>query len=563
MSFQTLGLCTQLVQSTDELGFTSPMPIQEKAIPILLSGEKDFVGLAQTGTGKTCAFGLPLIQKIDNSSSHTQGIVICPTRELCLQITSDLKNYARYMKAINIVAVYGGASIANQIRQLKVKPHIIIATPGRLMDMMERRSVNLSRINYAVLDEADEMLNMGFQEDINHILKATPEHRKVWLFSATMPKGVAAIAKNYLKSPVEITVGAKNQSPKNISHKCYVIHEKNRYRALKRIIDFAPDMFGLVFCRTRKDTQIVAEALMKDGYQAESLHGDLSQSQRDYVMRKFRQGNIRLLVATDVAARGLDVDDISHVIHYNLPDEMETYTHRSGRTARAGKSGKSIALINTKEKYRIGGLEKKLNIKFDFDKLPDGKAICQKQLLSMVDKIMKTDVNYEEMEEYFPAVCDALSQFDKEEIIRRFVSSEFNQFLDYYRHAADINVKPSKARPSKSRVNGRSSVSSKSVKVRNNGKHVRIGKTQRFFINVGRLDKINEGAIVRLICDKSGIRSGMIGEIDLNREFSFFEVEQKAATRVSNSLNNAVLDGRPVKIQKVINNKKSKRSRHI
>jgi ATP-dependent RNA helicase DeaD len=546
MSFKTLGLCDELLKSADELGFINPMPIQEKAIPVLLSNKKDFVGLAQTGTGKTCAFGLPLIQHIDESFSHTQGVVICPTRELCLQISDDLKKFARHNN-VNIIPIYGGASISNQMRKLKTRPHIIVATPGRLIDMMERRAVNLSQVNHAVLDEADEMLNMGFQEDIDHILNATPIHRKIWLFSATMPKGVAAIAKNYLKDPEEVIIGTKNRSAQNISHKCHVIHEKNRYQGLKRIIDFNPDMFGLVFCRTRKDTQTVAEALMQDGYQAEALHGDLSQSQRDYVMRKFRQGSVRILVATDVAARGLDVDDITHVIHYNLPDEMEIYTHRSGRTARAGKSGASIALINTKEKYRIRNIEKKINIKFDFEKLPDGKAICKQQLMSMVDKIVKTDLDNDNIEKYLPDVCDALNQFDKEELIKRFVSLEFNRFLDYYRHADDINVKTSRNRQSEPKAK---------TKVKN-GKRVKIGKTQRFFINVGRLDKINEGAIVRLICDKSGIRSGMIGEIDLNREFSFFEVEQKAAGIVRDSLNNAVLDGRTVKVQKVIKKKKN------
>jgi ATP-dependent RNA helicase DeaD len=564
MSFRKLGLSEELIKATEELGFREPMPIQEKAIPELLSGERDFVGLAQTGTGKTGAFGLPLLQQINSSLARPQGIIICPTRELCIQITDDLKGFAGYMKDIRIAAVYGGASISTQIRQLKNGPQIIVATPGRLLDMIDRKAVNLSLISCAVLDEADEMLNMGFQEDIDSILATMPENRKIWLFSATMPSGVAAIARNYLSNPVEVTVGGKNCSPKNIAHKCYMILEKNRYQALKRLIDFAPDMYALVFCRTRKDTQTVAETLMQDGYQAEALHGDLSQTQRDYVMRKFRQGSVRILVATDVAARGLDVEDISHVIHYNLPDEPEVYTHRSGRTARAGKSGVSMALINTKEIHSVRILEKRVNIKFDFEKIPDGKMICEKKLLGLVEKIVNTDVNHKEIEGYLPAVCDALEGFDKEELIRRFVSSEFNRFLSYYHHADDINVKTGNKTRTESRHTGR--------KERDRGKNnkngtdsrpagrrkenIKPGNTSRFFINVGRLDKINEGAIVRLICNKSGIRSGMIGEINLNREFSFFEVDKSAAGKVRNSLNNVKLDGRPVQIQEVFNKKK-------
>ncbi len=585
MSFKVLGLNAELVKAVDDLGFQTPMLIQEKAIPALLSGDRDFVGLAQTGTGKTGAFGLPLIQQIDPGFPQVQGIVICPTRELCIQITEDLKDYARYMKDINIVAVYGGASISNQIRQLKKGANIIVATPGRMIDLNNRKAVSLSHISYAVLDEADEMLNMGFKEDIDNILSNMPEHRRIWLFSATMPRGVAAIAKNYLANPVEVTVGGSNRSPEKITHKCYMVHEKHRYQSLKRIIDFMPDIFGLVFCRTRAETQATAEALMQDGYQAEALHGDLSQAQRDYVMRKFRQKSVRILVATDVAARGLDVDDITHVIHYNLPDESEIYTHRSGRTARAGKSGVSAALINTREVRRIRELEKRKNIRFEFCKIPDGKAICEKQLLGMVDKIVHTDVKQEEIEGYLPAVYDALNGLDKDELIKRFVSAEFNRFIEYYRDADDINVKTrsetknKSASRSKKKNNVSAGTGAKTItdskydsksypkpyskpysKPAKRKDQVRVGKTQRFFINVGRLDKINEGAIVRLICNKSGIKSSMIGDIDLNREFSFFEVEKKAAGIVTNSLINASLDGRAVHIEKVEKKKKHRKA---
>ncbi|MCP4349509.1 MAG: DEAD/DEAH box helicase [Desulfobacterales bacterium] len=573
MSFKILGLNKELIKAVDDLGFQAPMLIQEKAIPALLSGDRDFVGLAQTGTGKTGAFGLPLIQQIDPAFPQVQGIVICPTRELCIQITDDLKKFAKYMKDISIVAVYGGASISNQVRQLKRGANIIVATPGRMIDLINRKAVTLAHISYAVLDEADEMLNMGFKEDIDDILSNMPKHRRIWLFSATMPRGVAAIAKNYLTDPVEVTVGGSNRSPEKITHKCYMIHEKHRYQSLKRIIDFMPDIFGLVFCRTRAETQATAEALMQDGYQAEALHGDLSQAQRDYVMRKFRQKSVRVLVATDVAARGLDVDDITHVIHYNLPDESEIYTHRSGRTARAGKSGVSAVLINTREMRRIRELEKRKNIKFESCKIPDGKAICKKQLLGMVDKIVHTDVNQEEIEGYLPAVYDALNGLDKDELIKRFVSAEFNRFIEYYRDADDINVKTRGETKSKSVSRGKkknndsagtrvktftdSKSDFKPAKRKDRGRMP--GKTQRFFINVGRMDKINEGAIVRLICNKSGIRSSMIGEIDLNREFSFFEVEKEAAGIVTNSLINASLDGRAVHVEKVVEKKKKHR----
>jgi len=397
-----------------------------------------------------------------------------------------------------------------------------------------------------VLDEADEMLNMGFQEDIDRILDTLPKDRRTWLFSATMPSGIAAIADKYLKDPVKITVGGRHQSPKNIDHTCYTIREKDRYEALKRILDFSPGIFGLVFCRTRKETQNVAAHLMQDGYDADALHGDLSQSQRDYVMRRFRHGSVRILVATDVAARGLDVDDITHVIHYNLPDETEVYTHRSGRTARAGKCGASIVLINMKEKYRIKAIEKRCNVRFDFGKIPDGHQICKKQLLSRIGKIVDTKVNDADIADYLPAISKALNGIDKEELIKRIVSSEFNRFIEYYRYSGDINVKTGK--------NAGKGTNAVKPKVRMK-KHMKGRKTKRFFINVGRLDKINEGAIVRLICDHSGIRSNMIGQIDLKREFSFFEVEKRAAAMVSRSVKSARLDGRAVKVREVFDKK--------
>jgi ATP-dependent RNA helicase DeaD len=538
MSFKELGLKPELIKAVEYLGFDDPMPIQEKTIPVLLSEKRDFVGLAQTGTGKTAAFGLPMIQQIHPKKTHPQGIILCPTRELCMQITEDLKNYSRFTDGIRIVAIYGGASMANQIRQIQNGAQIVVATPGRLVDLMERKSISLSKIQYAVLDEADEMLHMGFQEDINKILGQMPAKRNIWLFSATMPPGVAAIAKNYLKDPVEVSVGGRNRGPEQITHTCYVIHEKDRYQGLKRIIDFSPDMFGLVFCRTRKETQSLAESLMGDGYQADALHGDLSQPQRDYIMRKFRQKAVRILVATDVAARGLDVDDITHVIHYNLPDEAEVYTHRSGRTGRAGKSGVSMLLANQKQLHRVRELEKKRNIRFAFDKMPAGKEICQKQLHGLVDKIVNADINAKEMKAYLPEVVHALEQFSKEELIQRVIAVEFNRLIEYYRRAGEIHMdagekKEKKFRPEKSK--DRDS----------------IQKTQRFQINVGRMDKINEGAVLRLICEQAGIRSNMIGRIDLNQKYSFFEVDIRAAAKVQQSIRNAMLDGRIVDVRAV------------
>lgn len=543
MDFKELGLNADLVRAVTALGFSAPMPIQEKAIPVLLDSRRDMVGLAQTGTGKTAAFGLPLLQGIDPSVSAPQAVILCPTRELCLQITADMGQFSTHLKGVHTVAVYGGASIVDQMRQIRRGAQIIAATPGRLIDLLRRKAVTMAQVSVAVLDEADEMLNMGFQEEIDQILDTLPRNRRIWLFSATMPSGVATIADRYLADPVKITVGGKHRSPKNIAHTCYTIREKDRYEALKRVLDFSPGIFGLVFCRTRKETQDVAAGLMQDGYDAEALHGDLSQAQRDYVMEKFRRTAVRILVATDVAARGIDVDDITHVIHYKLPDETELYTHRSGRTARAGKCGSSVALINVKEKYRIQAIEKRCRIRFDFGKLPGGPEICQKQLLSQIEKIVTARVDPADMADYLPAAYEALAGIDRDALIQRLVASEFKRFFERYRDAADINVTPRKpagtgARtakpkpPAKNRLQGR--------------------KTQRFFINIGRLDKINEGAIVRLICDRSGIRSNMIGQIDLKREFSFFEVEQRAAGRVHQSVKNARLDGRTVKIRPVV-----------
>ena len=544
MKFSSFDLKHEILRAIEQLGFEDATQIQEKTIPLMLTGDTDVIGLAQTGTGKTAAFGLPLIQLIDFEAPGPQGLILCPTRELCLQITGDLKQYARHTINARITAVYGGADIRNQISQIKKGAQIIVATPGRLLELIKRRVVKLGTVAYVVLDEADEMLNMGFQEDIDDILKRTPSDKRTWLFSATMPSAAAKIADSYMTSPVTVTAGLRNKAAENISHTCYVVKEKDRYAALKRMIDYLPDIFGLIFCRTRRETQTVADRLMKDGYNAEALHGDLSQMQRDQVMKKFREKTLQLLVATDVAARGLDVDDITHVINYNLPDEPDRYTHRSGRTARAGKSGVSIVLVNTREVRRIHELESQSGIRFVYDKIPSGRAVCEKQLFALVERMVSAEVNNKEIDNYLPPVLETLSAFSKEELIRRFVSAEFNRFLDYYRGAEDINVKVKK-RPTKADKAG----------------HRLAGNTQRFFINVGRLDNLKEGAIVRLVCDNSGISSKKIGRIELKREFSFFDVEKNVAKKVLKALKGVTLDGRKIRATFAENEKKA-RKRH-
>ncbi len=555
MSFQELGLRDELLHALQDLEFTEPTPIQAQAIPHLLPGERDLVGLAQTGTGKTGAFGLPMLQFLNPKQRQPQGLVICPTRELCLQITNDMKQFARHIKGSSITAIYGGASIYNQINRLKAGSHIVVATPGRLLDMIRRHAIDLSMVTCAVLDEADEMLNMGFQEDIDAILLELPESVRIWLFSATMPRGVRSIAGKYLNDPVEITIGSRNDGAANIEHSYCIMEERNRYEALKRILDSTPEIFGLVFCRTRIDTQEVAEALLRDGYQAEALHGDLSQAQRDTVMRKFRNHSVRLLVATDVAARGIDVDDITHVIHFMLPDDALSYTHRSGRTARAGKSGRSIVLVNPRETMRIRDLERRSRIQFKIEKLPDGKAICRQQLFAFVDTLIQTPIKQEAIGVFLPAIYEKLALLEKEELIDLLISKEFSSLFQDYSQAVDINVDLRKRKASfRENTRAKSKLPYRADSRKNgNGKkasgRVRLGPTKRFFISVGRLDKVNEGAIVRLVCDQSGISSKLIGAIDMKREYSFFEVDNKVAAKVGQGMRNAKFDGKPVTLR--------------
>ncbi|NDH69180.1 MAG: DEAD/DEAH box helicase, partial [Gammaproteobacteria bacterium] len=431
MTFEELGLKSEVLKSLQELGFEAPTPIQEKAIPYLLGENSDFVGLAQTGTGKTAAFGLPLINNIENHAKTPQGLVICPTRELCLQIAKDLETYSKYLK-VAVVAVYGGTDIRKQMTDIKRGASIIVATPGRLMDLINRRAISLADVEYVVLDEADEMLNMGFKEDIDAILETTPDTKNVWLFSATMPSEVARIAKNYMTDPLEVSIGHKNQSNENIDHIYYVVKEKDRYAGVKRLIDFNPEIYGLIFCRTRQETATVAEKLGKEGYSAEPLHGDLSQVQRDRVMDRFRKKDIQILVATDVAARGLDIDNITHVINYNLPDDIENYTHRSGRTARAGRKGESLVLINTRESGKIRAIEKQMRTTFTLGTVPNAEEICEIQLMKLINKVIKTDVREKDIEKFMPTIMAEFESMSKEEAIKHFVSTEFNRFIEYY-----------------------------------------------------------------------------------------------------------------------------------
>jgi ATP-dependent RNA helicase DeaD len=546
-SFEALGLSGELVEAIRQLGFETPTPIQEQAIPVLLKGNTDLVGLAQTGTGKTAAFGLPLLQLVDDNDRSTQALVIAPTRELSVQITSDLERFSKGVKNFNIVTVYGGASISEQIRKVRKGAQIIVATPGRLIDMLDRKVVNLTSIKYVILDEADEMLNMGFKEDIDSILSTTPESKNVWLFSATMPREVREIAKNYMTSPVELTMGERNQGNENIDHQYIVIDERDKYLALKRIVDYTPDIFGVIFCRTKIDTQKIAENLMKDGYNADSLHGDLTQQQRDRVMSSFKNKTLQLLVATDVAARGIDVSGITHVIHMNMPDEMEFYTHRSGRTARAGRKGISLAIVSKREVSRINQIERSLKRKFTKILIPTGDEVCQQKLLDLVHKIKKVEVNDEEIDSFLPDVYHELKDLSKEDIIKRFASIEFNRFLEYYRDAKDLNKTDKYERGARSYDDEPSEGG--------------YGNGDRIFINVGKMDGLDKGTLLGLILDFSEVKKEKIGKIDLKGAYSFFEVEKDTTADIMKAFQGVELRGRKVRLELTNGEQAPRRSR--
>ena len=540
MTFENLGLSGNVLDAINDLGFKKPSEIQEKAIPILLSDNKDFVGLAQTGTGKTAAFGLPLVDTIDFFNKDTQGLVICPTRELCLQITRDLQDFAKYDSKSNIVPVYGGSSIEVQIRSIKKGAQIIVATPGRLVDLIRRKAIKLHTVSTVVLDEADEMLNMGFKEDIDSILEQTPMGKRTWLFSATMPKEVRRIAKNYMSDPQEVTVGKQNSSAANIEHQYFMVREKDRYAALKRMLDYYPGIFGLIFCRTKRETGNVSDKLEKDGYSVVALHGDLSQAQRDAAMKKFRERTVRILVATDVAARGIDVDEVSHVIHYNLPDDVENYTHRSGRTARAGRSGMSLILINTRETSKIRQIENKIGATITQKPVPNPDDVCEKQMMALIDKVVETEVNEKEIEKYIPIISEKLQDLTAEEIIKKFVSVEFNKFLAYYSNAGNLNS-----------AKGEKETHDRGNKKNNNRRSDRRRNEdmKRFFMNLGKKQNMNPGALVRLVCDSCGLESKNIGPIDIKGNFAFFEVDSDKASKVLNGLKNGVYEGQKLFVE--------------
>ena len=534
--FEQLGLSESLLKAILDLGFENPTEVQEKAIPLLLEKDTDLVALAQTGTGKTAAFGFPVIQKIDADNRNTQALILSPTRELCLQITNELKNYSKYEKGINVVAVYGGASITEQARDIKRGAQIIVATPGRMQDMINRGLVNISQINYCILDEADEMLNMGFYEDIVNILSTTPDDKSTWLFSATMPAEVARIGKQFMHDPVEITVGTKNSGSATVSHEFYLVNARDRYEALKRLADANPDIFSVVFCRTKRDTQAVAEKLIEDGYSAAALHGDLSQAQRDGVMKSFRGRQIQMLVATDVAARGIDVDNITHVVNYQLPDEIETYNHRSGRTGRAGKLGTSIVIVTKSELRKISSIERIIKQKFEEKTIPSGIEICEIQLLHLANKIKDTEVDHE-IDNYLPAINNVLEGLSKEELIKKMVSVEFNRFIAYYKKNRDISNQSSG-----SERRDRDDRDGAPRENNNNG-------AVRYFVNIGSRDNFDWMSLKDYLKDTLDLGRDDVFKVDVKEGFSFFNTDPEHSDKVMEVLNNVQLEGRRINVE--------------
>jgi ATP-dependent RNA helicase DeaD len=532
MTFEELGLNSDLLKAINDLGFVSPTPIQQQTIPLLKSTPTDLVALAQTGTGKTAAFGIPILEAIDCNDKTVQALVLAPTRELCVQITNDIKNYGKYLRGFGITAIYGGARIDGQIKDVKRGVQVIVATPGRLIDMIERRVINLNTVKIVVLDEADEMLNMGFKDDLDIILKETPKQKHTWLFSATMPREVERIAKNYMTSPKEISTGKKNEGADNLEHIYYLVNPRDRYLTLKRVADYYPEIFGIVFCRTKAETQEVADNLIKDGYSADALHGDLSQSQRDFVMKRFRSRTLQMLVATDVAARGIDVNDVTHVINYNLPEDVENYTHRTGRTARAGKSGIAIAIITPKDSGKIKDIERILKKKFEKKEVPNGIDVCEKQLFNLVTKLHNVEVKDAEIESFLPKIYEELKDLSKEELIKRFISEEFNRFHEYYQNAPDLNMQ-------KGSVDGAFGNS----------------RTTRFFVNMGMMDGFNINSLKDFLADAAKVHARMVFNIDVKSSFSFFETESKLVDTFL-ALNSANLEFNNRKISLEVSNRK-------
>ena len=539
MTFEELGVREDILKAISEMGFVSPMPVQEKVIPHLLSADSDVVALAQTGTGKTAAYGLPVIQRIDVDLRAPQALILSPTRELCLQIGADLADFSKYIPQLSVLPVYGGSSIESQIRALRRGVHIVVATPGRLIDLIERNTVSLDNVHTVILDEADEMLNMGFLDSINDILDNVPEDRKMLLFSATMPPDIAAIAKNYMHNPEEFVIGTKNEGAANVRHIFYMVQAKDKYLALKRVADSNPNIYGIIFCRTRRETQEIADWLIEDGYNADSLHGDLSQAQRDTVMKKFRERNLQLLVATDVAARGLDVDDLTHVINYGLPDDIATYTHRSGRTGRAGKTGISVAIIHSREKGRLKDIEKKIGKKFEYSEVPSPRYIIEKQLYNLADRIEKVDVNEEEIGKYIPGVIKKLDWLDTEDLLKRVLSLEFNRLLDYYKDAKVLDLPLESKKKEKKADCAPRTDEEKDRRVAERG-------YERLYINLGKSDGFFAPNLIDMLnAEIRGTRVD-VGRIDLLSGYSLFDVRSGDAHRVVSALKNGDFFGKRV-----------------
>ncbi len=550
MTFEQTGIKPELLSAIAEMGFEQPTPIQEKTIPHLLNNKHDLIALAQTGTGKTAAFGLPILHNCDVSKKDIQSLILCPTRELCLQISRDLDAFSKNLKGFKNIAVYGGADISKQIRELRSGGQVVVGTPGRVHDLIRRKVLNVSQIRWMVLDEADEMLNMGFKEELDAILAETPAIKQTLLFSATMPREIATLATKYLHSPEEISVGRKNEGAANVEHHYYVVQARDKYATLKRVADNYPNCYAIVFCRTRMETRDVAEKLMEDGYNADALHGDLSQSQRDYVMGRFRTGQLQMLVATDVAARGLDVNSLSHVINYSLPDDPEAYIHRSGRTGRAGKSGISVSILHMRETGKLRHIEKLLNKRFERKDVPGGEEICEVQLMHLVDKVALVEVNDLKIDPYMPAIMEKFEGLSSEEILKRFVSAEFNRFLAYYKNAPDLNVRGQERKTYDKQRGGRGS--DRGDRGDRGNDYGNDGMSfSRLFINAGKKQNLNASRLLGLINEHSKRKNVEIGKIDIQRKFSFFEIDSRFEKELIQSMNSSSLDGHSLEVDRV------------
>jgi ATP-dependent RNA helicase DeaD len=555
ITFEALGLDASLIQATNALGFTTPTPIQEKAIPVLLSGTTDLVGLAQTGTGKTAAFGLPLLQLVDDAKKYPQALVVCPTRELCVQIVNELELFKKFMSGMFVVAVYGGASIGQQIRELKRGVQIVVATPGRLIDLIERKAINLEQIKYVVLDEADEMLNMGFQEDIEFILQNTPNRESTWLFSATMPPEIKRVSRKYMKDPVEVTVGKVNSGNKNIDHQYFVTSAQHRYQALKRLIDFNPGIYGIIFTRTKADAQEIAERLTREGYDIDALHGDLTQQQRDKVMGEFREKTLQLLIATDVAARGIDVVGITHVINYELPDDLEVYTHRSGRTGRAGKTGVCMSIVHARELSKMRQIQSIVQVPFHKLEIPHGKDVCRKQFYHFMDKLLQLDISDNSYETYVPMLEEKFAAVSKEEVLKRLAALEFDRFLKYYENAEDLNVREQRREPrermgvvgnkgfERSSSNGDGNRDTRGRQFGGNG-----GDYTKLFVNLGTKDGFYKASFLQFILDMSDLKKEVLGRIDMKEMNSWIEIDKRVARQMITSIDGKNYRGRRIRM---------------